>query len=378
MRRLLYLIQFIYSCGFNLLYRTLPTYLATYVSSAFQISLVQTAHSVVRLFNIPCGAVADRVGKRKTLFLVFFFLPFVALTFTISRSVWHFTLMFMVIGLLANFYYSSTNALVTIFFQKRVESLFKLEAMYQLGLMAGPVIGGFLTLQYGIEAAFYTWAGLGVVGLVLSSLFLRKSEQPVQEKKLGSVWDGIKGNKPAFLLFLSVGGFITGLMEAFHILGIPLYGSSLGMTIYEVGLIFGISSVISFFGFFLLGKQLDKIRKEASLVIGLVLMAVPFLLFALFQDILMLAVLSGIFTLGRAGGLNIARAFVSDSVDQRYRASGIATVDTSLFLGRIAGPLIGGLIIDFINIPFMFMTAGAVSLAGILVVAVYWALRKQF
>ena len=376
MRGILYIIQFIWSSGFNLLFRILPSYLATYVPSAFQIGMVQTAYSVSRLLNIPCGMVSDRFGKRRTMFLAFFILPFLALAFTISRSVWHFALMFFLVGILANFYYSSTNALITIFFRRKVESLFRMEAMYQLGFMVGPVVGGFLTLQYGIEAAFYTWAGLGIAGLVLSSLILRRREQTGEKKRLSGFWSTVKENKLSFLVFLLIGGGLTGFMEALQILGVPLYATSLGMNIYEVGVLFGIASAISFVGLFILGKKLEDLKKEASMVIGLVLMGVPFFLFVLFQDIIMLAILNGVFTWGRAGCLNIARGFMSENTNPAQRAGGIALVDTLLFIGRIIGPIFVGLVIDFISIPFLFTAGGVISLLSILVVGVYWLARK--
>lgn len=376
MKSVLYFIQLIYSTGFNLLYRILPSYLSTYVASAFQIGFVHTAYSVTRLLNVPCGMLSDKMGKRRTLFFTFFFLPFIALAFTVSRSLWHFTSMFILIGLLANFYYSSLNALVTIFFKRKVESLFRLEAMYQLGFVIGPIVGGFLTLQYGIEAAFYTWALLGVGGLVLSSLIFKEKELATAKKKYRGLWAGLKVHKLAFLVFLIAGGIFTGFLDSVRDLGIPLYGTSLGMSIYEVGLLFGISSIVSFVGFFLLGKKLEKVKREPSLIITLLLMTVPFFLFALFQDILSLAVLAGVFTLGRAGGLNIARAFVSDNISVGARASGIALIDTMYYVGRVTGPLYAGALIDLVSIPFLFFTGGVIPLAGVALVAVYWAVRK--
>lgn len=376
MKQLLYILQFIWSAGINLVFRTLPSYLVTYVPSAFLIGMVHTAYSISRLLSTPCGMGSDKFGKRRTMLTIFIALPFIALAFTISNSVWHFALMFFIVGLLANFYYSSSNALITIFFKKRLQSLFSMEAMYQLGFMVGPVLGGFLTLQYGIETAFYTWAGLGVIGIILSAILFRKKEQPPEKKKYSGFWDSLKKNKLSFFVFLFIGGGLTGFMEAIQILGLPLYATSLGMTIYEVGILFGISSAISFVGFLYLGRKLDKMKKETSLTFSIILMSAPFFLFALFQDIITLAILSGVFTLGRAGGLNIARAFMSDNTAASSRAGSMAFVDTLLFIGRIVGPIFGGLVIDFINIPFLFFTSGIISAASLILVAIYVVYKR--
>jgi len=377
MKKVIFLLQFLWSSGFNLLYRIMPSFLSTYISSAFQIGLVHTAYSASRLLNLPCGALADKLDKRKIVFMVFFLLPFIAISFTVSGGLLHFVFMFFIFGLLANFYYSTIGSLTTLLFKRKVRSLFSLEAMYQLGFAIGPIAGGWLTLEYGIEAAFYTWTALGVIGMLLSTLLFREKETRQEGGGKMKFWAVFKEHRLACIIFLVAGGFLTGWLDAIAGLGIPLYATGIGFDIYQVGLILGISAIISVFGFHVFGRFLEGLPKELSLVLLLLLMGLPFLLFTSARDVLSLSLLAGIFTLGRAGSLNIARAFVASRTSPGNRAKGIATVDTTMYVGRLTGPIYAGALIDLISIRFAFLSASAVAL-GVIVFVVAASRLKGF
>jgi MFS family permease len=363
MKKAIFLLQFLWSSGFNLVYRILPSFLSTYIPSALQIGLVHTSYSTSRLLNMPCGALADKTGRRKVLFMAFFLLPLIAVSFTISSSLLHFILMFFILGLLANFYYSSINSLATLFFKRKVQSLFSMEAMYQLGFAIGPIAGGFLTLQYGIEAAFYTWAGLGIAGMLLSTLLFKQRGTGQERPQKMKFWAGLKEQKLAFLIFLVAGSFLTGFLDAVAGLGIPLYATGIGFDIFEVGLILGVSALLSVFGLYFFGRFLEGLPKGSSLVLLLLLMVLPFVLLTVARDMVSLALIAAIFTIGRAGSLNISRAFIASSTSTGNRAKGMATIDTVFYIGRFGGPLFAGALIDMVSIQFAFWSASAVGFA---------------
>ncbi len=56
------LLQAIWSTGFNLVTRILPSYFAT-VASAFQIGLIYSLYALAKFLSIPCGWVSDKIGK---------------------------------------------------------------------------------------------------------------------------------------------------------------------------------------------------------------------------------------------------------------------------------------------------------------------------
>lgn len=374
MRQLIYLLQAVWSTGFNLVSRILPSFFAN-VASASQISLIYSNYALSHLLAIPCGWVSDKIGKVKTLFFVFFALPFLAISFVASKSVFFFTLMFFLVGILGNFYYSSINAITTIFFnRKKTESLFKLESMYQLGAVLGPIIGGFLTLRYGIDKAFYTWAALSILGLIFSSFLLKK--EPAETKKLEKpslkqIFSQLGEKKFDFIIFLIIGSFLTGLFESMLTLSLPLYTTKIGFDISKVGLILGIGSLFSILGLFLLGRKLEGINKTYSLLLTTFLVGISCFLLIFVHSLIGIILLLGIFTIGRAGGLNITRSFISENLGENIRATGMSVSDTTQYLARVVGPPFAGILIDKISIEASFILISAIATMGIILLIFY-------
>ena len=368
-----YLLQFLWSAGFNLVSKILPSYFAT-VASASQISVIYSIYASSKFLAMPCGWISDKMGKIKTLFLAFFILPLATISFTFSKSIFFFALMFFVIGTLGNFYYSSINALITIFFKRKTESLFKLKSMYQLGATFGPIVGGFLTLRYGIETAFYTWTGLGILGLILSSFLLKKeniTKQKIKKPSLKQLFSQLGAKKVDFIIFLIVGCFLTGLFESMIVLSIPLYASKIGFDISKIGIIIGIASLVSVFGLFFLGKKLEIMKKNYSLIITTILIGISIAFMIFTHNIIAIIFLLGVFTIGRAGGLNIARSFISENLDENIRATGMSISDTVQSIAKIIGPITAGLLIDFINIEASFIFISIVATIGIILLITY-------
>jgi MFS family permease len=286
-------------------------------------------------------------------------LPLVAFLFTISSSWMFFGFMFFVIGLLGNFYYSSVNSLITIFFKEKTKALFRLESMYQLGVIIGPIIGGFLVADYGLEAVFYVWGILGIIGFIFS-LFLRKEEivKKVEKKKpsIKKLFKKLGDNKFEFINYLTIGGFLTGFFEAAITIAFPLLMTAYGYDIKNVGVIIGLGSVISIIGLLLIGKNMDKMGYQKSLLVTSLMMGITFLL--VFSNNFWLAIIVlGIFTIGRAGGLNIVRAFISENIPEEVRATGMSINDTAQYSARVVAPLVVGFLIDLvgINAPFILL-----------------------
>jgi len=163
------------------------------------------------------------------------------------------------------------SATVAAGLKAKTTSLFRLESMYQVGVVAGPIIGGFLTLHWGMEAALATWAVLNIIGIVATSkirpsLFRRKFS--------GGVFDAIKSRKGEFILVMAIGSFVVGFLQAIQELAFPLFMNSLGFDISLVGIVIGGASLITFVVLLYAGKKFEGRSPYASLFVLFALMLV--------------------------------------------------------------------------------------------------------
>jgi MFS family permease len=166
------------------------------------------------------------------------------------------------------------------------------------------------------------------------------------------------------MVFLIAGSFLTGLFESVMVIAVPLYASGLGFSIAEVGAIMGAGAAISIFGLIVLGRKMESLGKENSLIITMLLAGFSFLAMMFVSNLAGIAILTGIFITGRAGGLNVARAFISDNLHEDFMTTGMSISDMVQYVARIVGPLFAGLLIDLFAIQSVFISVFAFSLLG--------------
>jgi len=372
--KLLYFLRAIWATGFASVYRVLPSYLAS-TFSATQISTIYSAYALPKLFNIPCGYASDRIGKRRTIFLVFLFLLLVTLSFTAMTSILFYAVMFFMVGVLGNFFHPSIVSIATIISERKTETLFRLESAYQIGVVIGPIIGGFLMFNYGLTASFLVWAGLSIIGLVSSSYLLGYKKYSTTSKRpiYSGFWKQLRDQKSGFITYMFSGSFVTGYFESVVAVALPIYMIVVGLSVVDVGLVIGTGAAISIVLLNVIGPRLHKTSTELSLVMMLLLGGISVVLMGVFTDTIALAILMGIFITGRAGGLNVARKFYSDNINEHLRSTGMSISDMVQYSARIVGPITAGILIDVFSPAAAFATIFVFSIIGIGVLLVYRA-----
>ncbi|MCK5022874.1 MAG: MFS transporter [Candidatus Aenigmarchaeota archaeon] len=367
MEKILHILLFIWSTGTNMVRKVFPAYLAGFVPSAFLISLVTTGYNVGKSLSIPCGIASDKMGKIQSLMLSFFLISIVALLISLTTNLFHYVILFVVIGIVSNFYYNANNALISL--QKRkTESFFKMEAFYQIGLFIGPIIGGWVVSFYSMTLALYAWAILGLIGFAISTVLSKREHLEKKSIEVGKFFRELRKNNTRCFSFFLVGSMFTGLFFGTMNFTMPLYIIGLGMEIYHVGIVIGAGAVISTIGTYLLGSVFQKFSKEKSFIIIMIVTGISFFAMTYSFDIVTLSLIYGIFNIARAGGLNISRALIAGKTTEGTRATSMAFLDMLHFGGAFIGPLCAGLLIDTINIQSVFLLIFGISIIGIAII----------
>jgi MFS family permease len=187
-------------------------------------------------------------------------------------------------------------------------------------------------------------------------------------------WRSIKGEYPRHFWILIGSLFIDRLGGALIFPFLALYITKkfdVGMT--QVGSIFAIHSLSSFFGNMVGGALADKFGRRSMLIIGLVFSALISLGMGFIEDwelFYLLAFLTGF--VSNFGGPAV-QAMLADILPVDKRPDGFGVLRVTMNLAATIGPAIGGVLAG-INFLFLFITDFIVSVITALIV--YFALPE--
>lgn len=170
------------------------------------------------------------------------------------------------------------------------------------------------------------------------------------------------------VLFLTLLMVMVGFGIILPIL--PFYAQHMGASATHLGLLFAAYSLMQFLFSPLWGRYSDRVGRRPVLLIGLVGMALSFVLFGLAQALWMLyaaRVLGGLLS---SAVLPTAMAYIADSTSTEQRGRSMGLLGAAMGLGMIFGPAIGGFLGDLApSIPFFVAAGLTVLVAGFAAVA---------
>ncbi len=143
---------------------------------------------------------------------------------------------------------------------------------------------------------------------------------------------------------------------------LPFYAQDFGATPAIIGLLVAIHPAMQFVFGPIWGRLSDRIGRRPILLLGLVGSGLSYMIFGLATNLTWLfasRIMQGI----AGANIPVAQAYIADSTDAENRTRGMGLVGAAFGLGFIAGPAIGGVLVNFgYAVPGLF--AAALSLAN--------------
>ena len=231
------------------------------------------------------------------------------------------------------------------------------------GYIIGPAMAGWLLMRMAPEQVFTVIGLLSCLAFV-PVLFLgnaqvaaRKSHLPVSKQIREAMQSGVKN--PA--IWIS-GGLDAAVYIALYALKafLPVYGASLGMSVFQVGLFFSLQEAASMILKPLGGRLGDRWGHLKTIGLGMLLygLTLPFLTWA--PGFVTMMVLAGVFGAAQALVFPATTALVSNNVDQEHLGAGMGLTGALNNAAKVAGPILGGLLI------VQFDFAGTLQLLGLM------------
>jgi MFS transporter, DHA1 family, tetracycline resistance protein len=322
------------------------------------------------------GGLSDRVGRRPVLILCLFGVSLAYLMLGLAQTL---VLLFAAVVLAGAA--SGTLATAQAYIadstppERRARGLGLIGAAFGLGLVAGPALGGLLSL-YSLHTPAFAASALALANATFGLLILpeslplkRRTSTPILGLNPVSQLRGVLGIVGIRGLLLTV--FLLNLSFAGLLVNFPLFSNA------RFG--WGAAANAFFFAFVgvcaaitqgaLIGRLQPRLAEERLLLAGLCLMALDLVLVAFVPFGFLLYPIVGVLALGAGLAIPALTALISRRVSGREQGRLMGGLQAILSLTLIVGPVIAGLAFDHVGVPAPYLI-GALLAALALLVAV--------
>jgi MFS family permease len=247
---------------------------------------------------------------------------------------------------------------------RRGERLGWFEMARSGGYIVGPALAGWLLLTLDPVQVFTV---IGLMSLLAFVPVLRLTDYTPRPESPPSlriqVRESLRAGSRTPAIWLS-GGLEAAVYIATYALKafLPLYALNAGVSIVVVGLFFSVQEAVSLVLRPLAGRTGDRIGYLNAIAAGMVVIGVPLLLLPQAHGNIGLLTLAALMGCGQALVFPAATALISDQIDDHYLGAGLGLAGTLDNLGKVIGPILGGLLAGWLGYVLMFRGMGGMLL----------------
>jgi len=373
----LFITVFVDMIGYGIVIPLLPFYVQQYVPGAVLIGLLGSLYAAMQFFGGPfLGGLSDRIGRRPVLLLCLFGTSLAYLLLGLAD-----TLLLLVAAVALAGAAGGTLATAQAYIADstepadRARGLGLIGAAFGLGLIAGPVLGGTLSL-FSLGAPAFAASALALCNMAFGFFVLPES-LPIMSRtptpilrlnpisQLGGVL-GISGIRTLLLAVFLLNLSFAGLLTNFPLFSNVRFGWDATANAFFFAFV-GVCAVLT--QGVLLGRLQPRFGEKRLLLGGLALMALNLVLMALIPFGWMLYPVVGILAVGTGLAIPSLTALISRRVSEREQGKVMGGQQAILSLTLILGPVIAGLAFDHLGVPAPYWIGGLLAALALLVAA---------
>jgi MFS family permease len=363
--------------GNSILFILIPLYVASLPKEHIHFAvpvlvglLISLFGFITSVFQPLMGALSDKLNKRKSLIQVGLgLIGLSTLFFVFADNFLDLLILRTLQGVGVALTIPASLSLMTAITEKETRggSMGVFSTFRIIGFAVGPVIGGYLQVNYGFDASFYAGSGLIFLSMLLVQMWVKevKIESDNNSSRRLKVFDislygpGILTASLATFVMACCFSMVTTLENQFNArLEMTAIGFSIAFSMLMVGRL--ISQVP-------LGHLSDKWGRKPFILFGLILMAVTTIILGEVQTQGQLIIIRLIQGIAAAGVAAPAFALAADISKSGGEGRQMSVVTMGFGLGIAVGPLLSGVLaIYFFELPFWVI--GFATLLGAWVV----------
>ena len=262
--------------------------------------------------------------------------------------------------------------------ENRTRSLTLIRLGSNLGIIAGPVLGGFLVTVASYDSLFFIDGGTSLLAVILLMFF-------IDDNKMAIIWSDVEQRvastskyliSSSFVLLLCC-VFVTAFLfyQVFTVL--PLYNTQkFKFTQVEIGLLLSLNGIIVFLFEMPIVAYLEKKKVAVTKIIfaGSIFMSCGFITLLISNYIFLLVISMFLITTGNLLILSFSNTFALSMSRIGMEGRYMALYSMSFSVAQIFSPEIGLLISNKFSFSHNWFFMSLVSLVGI---AIYYLLHKK-
>jgi DHA1 family tetracycline resistance protein-like MFS transporter len=373
----LFVTVFVDMIGYGIVVPLLPFYAGPYASGAALVGLLGSLYAAMQFASGPfLGGLSDRHGRRPILLLCLLGTSLAYLLLGLAQ-----TLTSLLVAVVLAGAVSGTLATAQAYIadsttkEDRARGLGMIGAAFGLGLIAGPAVGGLLSL-HSLSAPALFASVLALTNCAFGYLTVPESHAPRLRKKvpllrLDPISQLARILKMRNVRVLLVAVLLLNLALAGLVNNFPLFSQA------RFG--WGTTSNAFFFAFvgvcavvtqgFLIGRLQPRFGESSLLLGGLALVSLNLLLVSLVPSGVLLYPIVGILALGMGLAIPSLTALISNRTPAEEQGRLMGGLQAILSLAMILGPATAGLAFDHLGIPAPYLIGGALSVLALVVSA---------
>lgn len=376
--------RFADALGNSIVVILLPLYIASFPSpntswsAAILVSVVVALYGLINIILQPIfGVLTDRVRTRKPLIIAGLILMGTGtLAFTLAESYTSLILIRLLQGIGVALTVPASLTLISSSTVQEIRG--KAMGLYStlrlVGFAIGPLVGGYLQVNFGFNVSFYVGAGAIFIGAILAQAWVEETphDEASRSKNHLSFFD----QEIWSASIISLGAAMFVMASAYSMMS--TLENEFNARLQQTALGFGIASSALTFSRMLvqtpLGRLSDKIGRKPIIVTGLILMAPATALLGLAGTTIQLTGARALQGITSAAISAPVLALVGDLSTEEVEGRQMSIATTGFFLGIAIGPLIAGFLSSY-SFELPFFLNGFMLLLGALLV--HWKVPKR-
>ncbi len=352
--------------GAGIVVPLLPLYAESMGATGLWLGFIFAGFSISRTVFTPIFArLSDRKGRKLFLSIGLFAYALISFAYVPAADVYQLVLIRLVHGVTGAMILPIAQAYIGDLSPEGEEGRWMgySNAAFFSGFGFGPLMGGLLAAQWGMDLAFITMGVLNLLAFIIAVILLPQSDLKKQAAAVPLSFMGMRRSRTmiglcSFRLAIAMGrsSFFTFL---------PVFAAmSLGLPANLIGLLIAVHvllmSALGVPG----GRLADIFSRRAMVVIGSFVVFTYLFLVPMSPGFGMLLALC---ILGSIGSAMVTPAVMAMTVEEGRKygmGSAIAAITMALSIGMAVGPILSGAIVDFVNINAAFYFNAGLSLFG--------------